>query len=606
MDKKNTAIGVVFILGAFFCIWFSAKNSRRQAPPAEVQRAVAKADASDAPRSPGVDNAPSAPAALGNQPAFAPANPERAGATVTTLENDFISAHFTDFGGAIRDVELKKYPAKLHSPDPFVLNQLHADPMLAFVGFPGLDRTAHYQLVSQTATEVVYRATLAGRLEVTRRYILSPSQVGATDPYQIRSETTFRNLTGEDAVPFPVALAVGTAAPTDLLDRGDKLASGYSTGKDQEFLTRSALEPSGGIFGLNPREAKPFIDSPGPIVWGAVKNQFFSIILTPDKPGTDLIVRRVKLFGALPDTLPNAYGIASSIPFTVPALAPHASVTLGAELYAGPNEYHRLSNIDVFKADEDKVMQFGIARFFSEILLTLMTAVHTKVPNWGLSIVITTLLLRLVMMFLTIPASRSARRMQKIQPEIKAMREKYKDNPQKQQQATMELFKKHKVNPVGGCLPQLLTLPFWYGFFAMLRSAAELRFAPFLWAHDLSAPDTVFSFGHGTLPIVGTLDLNIFPLILCAVSFLQMSAVPQATVDNSQAKMMKFMPIFMTVIYYSYSCALSVYSITNGIFMIGQQALVNRMKDDGDPTHETAAQSKAAGKAIKNVTPKKK
>jgi YidC/Oxa1 family membrane protein insertase len=140
----------------------------------------------------------------------------------------------------------------------------------------------------------------------------------------------------------------------------------------------------------------------------------------------------------------------------------------------------------------------------------------------------------------------------------------------------------------------------------MLRSAAELRFAPFLWAHDLSAPDTVFSFGHGTLPIVGTLDLNIFPLILCAVSFLQMSAVPQATVDNSQAKMMKFMPIFMTVIYYSYSCALSVYSITNGIFMIGQQALVNRMKDDGDPTHETAAQSKAAGKAIKNVTPKKK
>jgi YidC/Oxa1 family membrane protein insertase len=152
----------------------------------------------------------------------------------------------------------------------------------------------------------------------------------------------------------------------------------------------------------------------------------------------------------------------------------------------------------------------------------------------------------------------------------------------------------------------LLTMPFWWGFFAMLRSAAELRFAPFLWASDLSAPDTIWSFGNGTLPLIGTFHLNILPLMLCAVTFSQMRLTPQPTVDNSQAQMMKFTPLFMMLVCYSYSCALALYSTTNGLFMIGQQMLVNRMKDDGDPTHGQGLPEKAGGKPVKNVTPKRK
>jgi YidC/Oxa1 family membrane protein insertase len=361
------------------------------------------------------------------------------------------------------------------------------------------------------------------------------------------------------------------------------------------------------MFGLGAHEAAPSITSAGPIVWAVVKNQFFSTILTPDQPAADMVTRRVKLFEGLSDATPNAYGVDSTVDFDLPALAPNATTTLGINLYAGPNEYHRLANSDVFKADQDRVMQFGTySRFFSEILLTLMTWVHTYVPNWGVSIIITTLLLRTALMLFTIPAARSARRMQKIAPEMKLLKEKFKDNPQKQQAATMELFKKHKVNPVGGCLPMLLTMPFWWGFFAMLRSAAELRFAPFLWANDLSVPDTVWSFGHGMIPLIGTFNLNILPLLLCAVTFSQMRLTPQPTVDNSQAQMMKFTPLFMMLVCYSYSCALALYSTTNGLFMIGQQMLVNRMKDDGDPTHGHGVPEKAGGKPVKNVTPKKK
>ena len=128
----------------------------------------------------------------------------------------------------------------------------------------------------------------------------------------------------------------------------------------------------------------------------------------------------------------------------------------------------------------------------------------------------------------------------------------------------------------------------------LLRS--ELRFAPFLWAADLSAPDTITR-------VLG-FPINILPILMGATMVFQMRLVPQApTADNMQLKMMKFMPYMFTAICYnSYACSLAIYSTTNGIFTIAQQLFINRMKDDGDPaTHPTAG-----GKPIKNVTPKKK
>jgi YidC/Oxa1 family membrane protein insertase len=160
----------------------------------------------------------------------------------------------------------------------------------------------------------------------------------------------------------------------------------------------------------------------------------------------------------------------------------------------------------------------------------------------------------------------------------------------------MELFKEHKVNPLGGCLPMLITMPFFFGFYRMLMSAADLRFAPFLWSADLSAPDTV---GH--LPYLG-IAINVMPILLGIVSFAQVKLSPQPTVDNAQAKMMMFTPLIMLIFCYSFSCALSLYSTTNGLFTIAQQLVINRMRDDGDP----AAAKAGAGKGMKNVTPGKR
>ena len=247
-------------------------------------------------------------------------------------------------------------------------------------------------------------------------------------------------------------------------------------------------------------------------------------------------------------------------------------------------------------------MQFGFFKWFSQILLTLMTWVHKGIPNWGYAIIVTTLILKIVFVPFTLAASRSAKRMQKIQPEMQAVREKFKDNPEKLQAATMELFKKHKVNPVGGCIPILITMPFFFGFYQMLQGAAELRFQPFLWALDLSAPDTV---GH-----VFGIAVNIMPLLMGATMIFQQRLTPQPSVDNAQMKMLKFMPWIFILFCYSFSCALALYSTINGLFTIGQQLVINRMKDVGDTAGPgaIAVENAAAfaGKPVKNVTPKKK
>ena len=586
MDKKNTTIGVVLLLAAFGFIYFSPRATPPAPAPAETTAAATTTAATPPAATPFGSSGANTATALAAQQA-----PTQA--TVTTLANEFIEARFTDFGGALAEVALKKYPEKQDSKEPFVFNQLHADPMLALVDFPGLDRNARFERVAHSATEVVYRAVLDNRLEVTRRYTLTAGP--ASDPYQVRHELTFRNLSDQVSPPMRVALALGTAAPSGKDDPGLQLKSAYSSNGDQHFIPRSDLEASNGIFGLRAHGATPAVNSGGPITWAAVKNQYFTSILTGDEPASGLVTRRVKLAVSAADETPNAYGLTGAAQFEVKAIAGKAETKLTGTLYVGPMEYRRLANGNAFKADQDKIMDFGFFKFFSQILLTLMTWIHGWVNNWGVAIILTTLSLKTIFIPFTLAASKSAKRMAKIQPELQALREKYKDNPQKQQQATMELFKSRKINPVGGCFPILITIPFFMGFFSMLQSTAELRLAPFLWALDLSSTDTIAT-------LFGFLPVNIMPVLMGATMVVQMHLTPSPSVDNAQAKMMKFMPYIFTLFCYNFSCALSLYSFVNGLFTIVQQLVINRMKD---PVEAAPVAVGPGGKVIKNVTPKK-
>jgi YidC/Oxa1 family membrane protein insertase len=612
VDKKNTTIGTLFVIAALASMWWAAKQTKPIPAPPTPQAAAAAmtpAAAGTAATTTTTASAPAAATAVSTSPA-APATgaevetvtPEHAGEKITALENSYIQVRFTDFGGAISDVALKKYQYSLTDrTDPALFNDRHVDPIFGFVGWAGLDRNTRFQLVSQSATEIVYRAILDNTWDVTRRYVLSPDEGKTTDPYQLWCETTFHNRSGKASVPLQVEVALGTAEPVSTVDFGRMLATGTSFDSKQDFVGRYQLEPSTGMLGLGlgAHAATPVIASTGPFTWAVVKNQFFSSIFTPDQPGAGLVTRRVRLPGPLPDSDSNAFGLTGAADVVLPAVPAGGSYQLGGQLYVGPTEYKRLSNMDVFKAGQDGVMQFGkYTGWASEILLRLMVFIHTFVPNWGFSIILTTLTLRLAFMPLTLMAARSGRRMQKIAPLMTALKEKYKDSPQKLQQATIELYKEHKVNPAGGCIPMLLPLPFFLGFYYMLMGAAELRYAPWLWwVHDLSAPDTVgFILGF---------PIRILPLLFVVANFVQMQITPQPNATGPQAAMMKFMPLFTLLIYYRYSCALSLYSTTNALIAIVQQVIVNKRKDDGDPANKAGGDS-PGGRPTKNVTPKKK
>ena len=189
-----------------------------------------------------------------------------------------------------------------------------------------------------------------------------------------------------------------------------------------------------------------------------------------------------------------------------------------------------------------------------------------------MSAVIFTICIKLLTWPLTQIQVRSAKRMAKIQKPLAEIREKYKDNPQKLQSEMMELFKKNKVNPAAGCLPLLIQLPIFFAFYAMLRTASELRFAGFLWIHDLSAPDTV---GH-----LAGVAVNILPLLMAGTMFVQMQLTPSPTTDNTQRRIFQFMPLIFVVSFYSMPAGMTLYWTCQNLFTIAQQLITNRMKDD--------------------------
>ena len=627
MDKKNLTIGLLLLVAAGVVLYLTPKpppSPRPDRPPASqaananqpatATGAATTADATATGASAYAQSGAQAAAALapaGDATHSSGLVKETADAQITTLSNDCIEARFTNHGGAIVNIAFKKFPAALGRPEPFVFNEQHIDPIFAFTSdaFTAgrLDRKATYKLESSTATEIVYSAIFedgANRVEVRRRYSIEPANAATKtgDPYLIHHEVTFTNLT-DHAVPLPAfAFNIGTAALVSEHDNGMFLSAAHNNGEKTEFLSRSQFGGGSGFLGMNPSAPIPFIEAPGKTVWAAVSNQFFAGILTPETPGSGIVAHRVEL-PPLPGMTTPSLGLSVAFNYAVPALAPNAAAKLGFDYYAGPKEYTRISQ---FRQSQDDIMQYNsnwyyritLGGFLAPMMNILMNYMHGFFGNWGLAIIGMTLLLKIITIPFTLSASRSARRMQKIQPEMQAVREKYKDNPQKMNQAQMEIWKKHKINPMSSCLPMLITMPLFVAFFNMLRSAAELRFQGFLWAPDLSAPDTI---GH--VPGIGW-AINIFPLLATGAMILQMNLVPQPTTDNAQSRMMKWvMPLIMLFIYYFFSCALSLYSTVNGVFMVAQQLIINRLRDTGDPMDAAAP---SGGRPMKNVTPARK
>ncbi len=244
-------------------------------------------------------------------------------------------------------------------------------------------------------------------------------------------------------------------------------------------------------------------------------------------------------------------------------LAPGSTKTMSYDLYFGPK---LKSRIDRFESKGlTRAIDFGFFRIISWPMYTVMHLINKWIGNWGASIIIFTLLIKLIFYPLGVKAYVAGRKMQKVQPELNAIKEKYKDDKQKQQQEMMAAMAGKGVNPMSGCLPILPQLPVFFGLNAVLTQTFELRQAPFaLWFSDLSARDPYF----------------ISPILMAGLMVMQQKMTPVPSMDPAQARMMKFMPIMFAVFMVSYPSGLVLYIMTNTIVSMAQQQYMMRKYKD--------------------------
>ncbi|WP_179403010.1 membrane protein insertase YidC [Burkholderia guangdongensis] len=252
----------------------------------------------------------------------------------------------------------------------------------------------------------------------------------------------------------------------------------------------------------------------------------------------------------------------------VATIAPGQSADVSARLFAGPEEQRMLEGI---APGLELVKDYGWVTIIAKPLFWLLEKIHGLVGNWGWAIVLLTLLIKAVFFPLSAASYKSMARMKEITPRMQALRERFKSDPQKMNAALMELYKTEKVNPFGGCLPVVIQIPVFISLYWVLLASVEMRGAPWiLWIHDLSAPDSLL----GTLPILNA-PIGLLPILMAVSMFVQTKLNPTPP-DPVQAKMMMFMPLAFSVMFFFFPAGLVLYYVVNNVLSIAQQYYITR------------------------------
>lgn len=304
--------------------------------------------------------------------------------------------------------------------------------------------------------------------------------------------------------------------------------------------------------------------------WAAIDNRYFLAAFIPEKSINFDEIISAKESKSQPFSL------------TMTALVPQGanSADYSINFYLGPKGYTYLKT---YKIGLEKSVDFGFFGFLAKIALAVLSFFYKLTNNYGWAIILLTSVIQVLVLPLTLKSFKSAAAMKRVQPMIKEIQDKFKDNPQRLQAEMMNIYKTQKVNPLGGCLPMLLQLPIFWAFFQMLRNSYELRNEGWiLWVKDLSAADHFFNWGF-SIPLLGEY-LNLLPLIMGVGMFLQQK-MTSATSDPTQRRIMYIMPIVFTFMFWRFPAGLVLYWLTNSLcsmvvqfFVLRKDAKQNQVK----------------------------
>ncbi len=493
--------------------------------------------------------------AAGSQPAASiPAQPTAVQRLDVTVRNDLYTAVFSSRGGALKSLTLNKYREQ-NRPDaqPVVIGS-DADPsVLTFStranGFylpEGAVFVADSSSLTLSATDrkqLVFTHNSGQGFTVRKIYSFSGRDYG------IRLETQVIN---NMAVPLVGALQQVITYP------------GQVRAKDNRFETAGSY-----LFSNNSLESDKLKDVSAAakvydksLQWAGFADKYFLTAILSEGGSIATVEVKKNSAGFLESTV-------SSPRVTV---MPGQSASVVHRLFVGPKD------IDILKAQGNSLEQSLDLGWFTVIakpLLYTLKFFYRYVGNYGVSIIIITVILKALFFPLTHKSYKSMKDMQKIQPMMAALKDKYKDDREGLNKAVMELYRDHKVNPLGGCLPMLVQIPVFFALYKALMFSIELRHAPFyFWITDLSGPDNLFGQMLGFPFVIGPL-----PLLMGATMFIQQKMTP-SSMDPMQAKMMLALPVVFTFMFLNFPSGLVLYWLLNNILTIGQQMYINKLVHD--------------------------
>ncbi len=542
--NKRTILWIVFSV-SLVLLWnewmvSNGKQSMFSATPPPVTAPAAKGPVSDLPNA----SAPAGAAALpGAIPAQAPAKSE-----VVTITTDVMKVDIDTVGGVIKHLELLKYKhARDNTRDQVLFD---VTPTTTFVAQSGLLGNAPGVVLPNHTTVFTAKPgprSIDGANQV--QLVLEAEQGGVklTKTYTFKRDDYLIDIRHDvtNVGPAPVTPSLYLQLEHDgNKPEGDsyfnKSYTGptlYTPAEKYQKLQFEKIEKHG-------HEEHPTKADGG---WVAISQHYFvSAFVPPQGKPREIFTKKV-------DT--NLYAIGTVMPLGT--LAPGATVTNDTKLYSGPQDENKLAKI---APGLELVKDYGKLTIIAQPIFWVMDHLHQIIGNWGWTIIAFTILIKLLFFPLSAAGYKSMARVKLVTPKMQAIRERYKNDPAKMNQATMELYKTEKINPLGGCLPMVVQMPVFIALYWVLQASAEMRGAPWVgWIHDLTAPDPYF-----ILPV------------LYAISMFITTKLNPAPADPVQAKMMLFMPLAFSVMFVFFPSGLVLYWVVNNMLSIAQQWVITK------------------------------
>ncbi len=472
------------------------------------------------------------------------------------IETPLYRGTFSTFGASVKSWQFKKYSDHHNQPVSLFSNGeqnlvIQLPTMNDTLNTGQLNFTVDYQFGESISLEAGQTRNLVFTKQIAPDKLIRKTYTLAADEYSIRLKIEFVNLRDvlqgySYLLNWHTGLAVTEPRPSE--DMSYAMAYSLANKELDEFDVGSDAYKKGG-------------SDDWPAQWAAVRNKYFTVAIIPqDQPtkGVRYEGRTTKVNG---EVVHKAYDLNLAMP-----LERDGDFAQEFLVYIGPLDYDLVKGLGV---GLDGIMNFGwkIIQPFSKLVLWTFKFLHDFIPNYGLVIIVFSLLVKIVLHPLTKKSYQSMQEMQKIQPEMTRLREKYSNDPQKMNSEMMKLYKEHGVNPMGGCLPMVLQMPLLYALFIVFRSTIELRQAPFVWwINDLSAPDAIFTLPF-SIPLYGDL-VCVLPIVMGATMLIQQAMTMK---DPKQKMLVYMMPIIMTLAFNTFPSGLNLYYTLFNVLSILQQ-----------------------------------